>query len=156
MINVQLLALRSFFNFLSLGGPMKWVPPRLVRLRYPGPRFPKFLSRRDLRRLFRAARNLRERFVLEMLYGTGCRSCEFSAIRVEDIDFRERRVRVRSKGPRNRFVMLTPRLVTPPSPHERNFFPRASPRRVLRPLCVTRSQTPSARNTGRWQLRTWR
>ena len=111
VLNVHLLALRSLFDFLSLGGLMKWVPPRLISLRYAGPRFPRFLPRRQIASLFRATRNTRERLIIEMLYGTGCRSCEFSLMRVEDIDFEERRVRVKSKARRTRLLMLTPRLI---------------------------------------------
>lgn len=89
---------------------MNWVPPRLVRLRRVN-RNPAFLKRRDIKRLFAAARNIRERMVLEILYGTGCRSCELSSMRVESIDFDEHRVKVRSKGSRYRFLMLTPRIM---------------------------------------------
>ncbi len=110
LLNIVLLGLRAFFDFLSLGGLMNWVPPRLVRLRRVN-RNPAFLKRRDIRRLFAAARNIRERLVLEVLYGTGCRSCELSSMRIENIDFDEHRVKVRSKGPRHRFLMLTPRIM---------------------------------------------
>jgi site-specific recombinase XerD len=111
MLNIELLALRSLFDFLSLGGLMKWVPPRLIKLRYAGPRFPRFLAIQNVKKLFRAAKTLRERFVLEMLYGTGCRSCELSTMRIENIDFKEHRVTVKAKGPRSRALMLTPRLI---------------------------------------------
>jgi site-specific recombinase XerD len=89
---------------------MNWVPPRLVRLRRVN-RNPALLKRRDIRRLFAAAKNVRERMALEILYGTGCRSCELSSMRVENIDFDEHRVKVRSKGQRYRFLMLTPRIM---------------------------------------------
>jgi integrase/recombinase XerD len=110
MLNIELLGLRSLFDFLSLGGLMKWVPPRLVSLRYSGPRCPRYLARDVVHKLFRAAKTLREKLVLEMLYGTGCRSCELSSMRAENIDFEQRRVRVKSKA-KYRFLMLTPRLL---------------------------------------------
>lgn len=111
MLNIELLGLRSLFDFLSMGGVMKWVPPRLVRMRYPGRRSPRFLPKATVRRMFCAAKTLRERLILEMLYGTGCRSCEFSLMQIENIDFEERRVRVKAKGGGFRYLMLTPRLI---------------------------------------------
>ena len=110
LLNIELYGLRAFFDFLCLGGLVKWVPPRLVRMRYPGPRVPRFLRQLDVKKLFGAARTLQERMVCELLYGTGCRPGELSSMRIEDLDFVERRVRVRGKGT-PRFLMLTPRLI---------------------------------------------
>jgi len=110
LLNVELFALRAFFDFLSLGGLVKWVPPRLVKLRHSGPRFPEFLRMLDVKKLFRATKTLQERMVIEMLYGTGCRPGELRLMRIEDIDFNEWRVRVKGKAG-SRFVMLTSRLV---------------------------------------------
>lgn len=110
LLNIELGGLRTFFDFLCLGGLVKWVPPRLVTLRYTGPRLPQHLKRRDIMKLLRTARTLQERVVLEVLYGTGCRSCELSSMRIENIDFREHRVRVKSKA-KYRYIMLTPRII---------------------------------------------
>lgn len=101
----MLLELRAFFDFLSLGGLMNWVPPRLVRLRWVN-RNPAFLKRRDIKRLFAAARNTRERRVLKILYGTGCRSCELSSMRVENLEFEEHWVKARSKGAKYRYLIV--------------------------------------------------
>jgi site-specific recombinase XerD len=111
LLQIELFGLRSFFDFLNLGGLMNWVPPRLVRLRYTHRRLPIYLSERNMRKLFKAAKDLRERFVLEFLYGTGCRSCELSSMRIEDIDFAERRVRVSSKPRPFRTLMIPPRVL---------------------------------------------
>jgi integrase/recombinase XerC len=101
-----LFALRIFFDFLSLGGLMQWVPPRFVRPRAVKPTVPRVLSTEQVKRLFTATRNKFERAVLEMFYGTGCRTGELCSMRVEDVDFAKRRILVRGKRG-ERFVMFT-------------------------------------------------
>ena len=111
MLQIELHGLRALFDFLSLGGLITWVPPRMVVMRSSGRRCPPYLSKDKVKKLFSAAKSPRDRMILEVLYGTGCRSCELCSMRVEDIDHIQRRVRVKAKGPGFRFLMLTPRLV---------------------------------------------
>jgi integrase/recombinase XerC/integrase/recombinase XerD len=54
---------------------------------------------------------LRDRFILELLYSTGCRVSEAVAINIADIDFKERQIKVRGKGGKERFVFLGKRAV---------------------------------------------
>ena len=110
-LQIELHGLRALFDFLSLGGLITWVPPRMVVMHSSGRRYPRYLSKDQVKQLFSAAKSPRDRIILEVLYGTGCRSCELCSMRAEDIDDRERRVRVKAKGPGFRFLMLTPRLV---------------------------------------------
>lgn len=103
-IRGELYALRVFFDFLNLGGLVKRVPPRMLNLR---PRhIPKVLTQEELRRVLAAARTKHERALPEVFYGTGFRTRELCSMRVEDIAFDERRIRVRGKGGA-RFIMFT-------------------------------------------------
>ncbi len=93
----QLGALRSFFDFLYLGGVVDKVAPRLLKARPRVKKLPRTLTQAQIKKLIRTANNSRDRALLELFYATGCRVGEISTVRVEDIDFRARNFRVRSK-----------------------------------------------------------
>jgi site-specific recombinase XerD len=97
-LHMELYGLRSFFDFLNLGGLLNWVPPRMVRVRRDRKRVPRYLTRSQVARLLKAARTPRERVMLALLYGSGCRSSELVAMRIENVDFDERRIKVRGKA----------------------------------------------------------
>jgi integrase/recombinase XerD len=96
--NRYLWALRCFFDFLYFGGVVDAVVPRFVRTRPVRKRLPKVLSVADVQRLIRATRCLRDRAIVEMLYATGCRIGELVKMKVGDVDFGTRKIRVCSKG----------------------------------------------------------
>jgi site-specific recombinase XerD len=83
----KLYSVRVFFDFLSLGGLINWSPPRIVHMRRVERRVPPVLTVKQVRRLFRAVRTIHERALLEVLYGTGCRTGEVRTMLIEDIDF---------------------------------------------------------------------
>jgi integrase/recombinase XerC len=114
-IRRKLASLRALFRFLSREHRIERDPARLLRL----PRMPKTLpdvpntevtnalvdgassnSREDLERPFPA----RDRLLLELLYGCGLRIGEAVGLNLEDFDRRERWVRVRGKGRKERQV----------------------------------------------------
>ena len=90
-------ALRCFFDFLNMGGLINWSPPRFVRLRRLKRVAPRVLKERQMRLMLSATRNLHERTMLEVLYGTGARPGEVRSMRVEDVDLEARRIRVFGK-----------------------------------------------------------
>lgn len=96
--NRHLWALRRFFDFLYMGGVVDSVAPRFIRGRRVGRRIPRVLGECEVLRLIRAARSNRDKAMIELLYATGCRVGEFVRIRVEDVDFKRRTVRVAGKG----------------------------------------------------------
>lgn len=65
----QLHGLRTFFDFLSLGGVVASIPPRLVHTRKrPQRKLPRFLSVEEAGKLISAAESPRDRAVLEIFY----------------------------------------------------------------------------------------
>ena len=90
-------ALRCFFDFLNMGGLITWSPPRFVRLPPLRKRVPRVLTEPQMRLLLSAARDLNERTMIEVLYGTGARAGEVCSMRVEDVDHVARRIRVYGK-----------------------------------------------------------
>lgn len=102
----ELYALRSFYDFLGLGGVMQFCPPRFIRTRKIPKRLPRFLSEEQVARLIQAAQSPRDRALLELLYATGCRVSEIVGIRLEDVDFGNRTIRVLGKGAKERMVLF--------------------------------------------------
>lgn len=96
-ISDQLGPLRSFFDFLYLGGVVDSVAPRFLKARARSRSLPRALTQAQVRKLIQAAAHPRDRALIEMLYATGCRIGELRMARVEDIDFRRRTLRVRGK-----------------------------------------------------------
>jgi site-specific recombinase XerD len=92
-----LSALRCFFDFLNMGGLINWSPPRFVRLRRLKRTVPRVLTEKQMRLLLSGARDLHERTMIEVLYGTGARAGEVRSMRVEDVDLEARRIRVLGK-----------------------------------------------------------
>jgi integrase/recombinase XerD len=99
--------LRVFYDFLNLGGVVSYVAPRFVKIRKPVHNPPPALSERNVQRLISATRTLRERALVEFLYGTGCRLSETRKLQVHDIDFVARTARVLGKFGKVREVLLT-------------------------------------------------
>src|SRR6185437_7765322 len=104
-------SLRSFFDFLNLGGLIKYAPPRLVHLRQPPESIPRVLSRSQVSRLIRAATNSRDRSLIELMYATGCRAFELAALRIGDIDLESRTARVTGKTRAPRIVVFDSRTM---------------------------------------------
>ncbi|MHB8486056.1 MAG: tyrosine-type recombinase/integrase [Candidatus Acidiferrales bacterium] len=102
-------SLRSFFDFLNLGGLLRYAPPRLVHLRQPSESIPRVLSRGQVSRLMRAATNSRDRALIELMYATGCRAFELAALRIGDIDLESRTARVIGKVGAPRIVVFDSR-----------------------------------------------
>ena len=71
----------------------------------------------EVHRLF-ACLHGTQRLIAELTYGAGMRVSETHALRVQDLDFANRRIMVRDgKGRKDRFTLLPTRLVTPLQSH---------------------------------------
>lgn len=70
-------------------------------------KIPKILSERELDIFFNACEEYKYKTIFMMIYGSGLRISEAVAIRVEDIDSKNKRIFVRNgKGERERFTVL--------------------------------------------------
>jgi len=103
----RLSSLRGFYDFLNMGGMVKWVAPRLVSLTRKLPKPPRVLTEEQVFRLIAKASTDHERAMVEVLYGTGCRTGELTSMKVEDVDFRAMRIKVCGKRG-VRFVLFGP------------------------------------------------
>lgn len=107
----RLSALRTLFRFLVRTGRVPANPFRGLRAPRRGRRLPNYLSPAQVRGLLEAPDTatplgLRDRALLELLYGSGLRLGEALALRAEDVRS-GREVRVVGKGNRERVVLLT-------------------------------------------------
>ena len=76
-------------------------------------KLPVVLSQEEVKRLIEAAPNLFHRTLLMVLYSTGIRRTEASLLKVSDIDSERRVIHIhQEKGPRDRDLPLTPKLLT--------------------------------------------
>lgn len=101
--------LRSFFRFLVAEGGLASDPTLLILAPRTGRRLPKVLGRRQVEALLAAPDagvrgGLRDRALLELLYGCGLRVSELCGLDLPDLDAREQLVRVRGKGSKERIV----------------------------------------------------
>jgi len=105
----KLAAVRSFLQFCV---KKKWLaenPARVVATPKQEKLVPSFLSEEEMARFLEVPAShrpldLRDKAVLELFYATGIRLSELVGINVEDISLRERLVRVRGKGKKERLV----------------------------------------------------
>ncbi len=112
-IATRLAALRMFFNCLQQARLLPGASPLMfVRHKRAPSKLPRYLTEEQTNRLLAAATNLRDRAVLEFLYGTGCRVGELVQVRVEDVNFTERTVLLHGKGSKDRIVPIGRKALT--------------------------------------------
>jgi site-specific recombinase XerD len=106
-IRLHTCALRAFFKFIRLTGLTKHDPTfSLPHRKVPG-RLPRVLTIEEIEQLIAAASDPFERAVPEVLYSTGVRVSELVSLRLEDIDFDGRVIRVhKGKGGKDRIVLF--------------------------------------------------
>ena len=107
-----LVAVRGFHRFLALEGELQTDPAGAVSPPKAPTRLPKAITVDEVERLLEAASvgdtpaSLRDRALLEVLYGAGARISEAVGLDLDDIDTGEGVVRLFGKGSKERLVPL--------------------------------------------------
>lgn len=104
-------SIRAFYLWLLGEGRLDSDPSAELEAVRIAHRLPDVLSREDAGRLLEACGgplplDRRDRALVELAYGCGLRASELVELGVDDLDFRERWVRVRGKGNKERLVPL--------------------------------------------------
>jgi integrase/recombinase XerD len=108
-INVAVCALRFLYR-ITLG--QTWDVERIPLARREK-KLPEVLSPEEVTRFFQAITSTKYRTLLITAYAAGLRVSEVTRLRVADIDSRRMTIRVQQgKGRKDRYVMLSPRLLT--------------------------------------------
>ena len=104
-------ALRSFFKFLLLSGFVKMDPSSQLTTPSTWRSLPKFLTVKEVEELLRAPddkkpRGVRDRAMLEVLYGSGLRVSELASLRLAEVNLEGGFLVCRGKGGKERIVPL--------------------------------------------------
>ena len=110
-ISRKISSLRGFYSYLRLNEKIKNNPFKLINLPKKEQKLPRFFYYNELEELFAACdtstslgqRNLA---ILEVLYATGTRVSDLINIKLEDINFSEKQIKVLGKGNKERIVFL--------------------------------------------------
>lgn len=110
-LNRRLAAVRHFHRFCMREGIARRNPAALVDGPARGLALPKALREEEVGRIIEAAsggspRELRDRVILELLYGAGLRVSELVGLDVDDVDLDDRTVRCLGKGEKERVVPI--------------------------------------------------
>ncbi|MCC9657962.1 tyrosine-type recombinase/integrase [Rhodopirellula halodulae] len=106
-VSVTLSALRTGLDKLCLlRCTVGLVSPRKSN------RLPVVMSKKEIQRMMEAARTLRDKLLLSVLYATGLRVSEVARLQWTDFDFDRQQIRVQlGKGKKDRYVMLADDLL---------------------------------------------
>jgi len=105
----RLSALRSFFKYLVREGVVPANPARAVATPKQEKRLPSVMQPAEVALLLEqpdvsTTLGLRDRAFMELLYASGLRISELVGIEIDDIQLRDRLVKVRGKGSKERIV----------------------------------------------------
>ena len=108
-ISRKVSSLKSYFKYLESEGIIKDNFMRLISNPKVEKTLPNYLNYEDLEQLlaFPDRSNkygLRDALILEMLYSSGIRVSELSNIKLNDINFKERKILILGKGNKERYV----------------------------------------------------
>ncbi len=106
----KLSAIRSFIRFCKQMGYLDTDPTEMLEAPIQRKKLPKAISQAQAEDLLDqddlGQSPLRDRAMLEIMYGAGLRVSEIVAINLPDIDFKEGSVRVRGKGNKDRVALF--------------------------------------------------
>jgi len=116
-INRKISSLRAFYDFLLREGKILNHPMVSIRSLKKPARLPVWVKEEPMTNLFEIVAfsddfaSMRDRLVLELLYGTGMRLSELIGLEVGDVSFTEGKVRVMGKRSKERWIPLHRELV---------------------------------------------
>jgi len=105
-IERHISSIKSFFAFLVREGKIKTNPTSDIKLPQKGKKLPKALSILEANRLVECPSDLRDRAILELLYGAGLRASELINLNINDVNLNVGFVKCLGKGGKERIVPI--------------------------------------------------
>jgi integrase/recombinase XerD len=101
--------LKSFFKFLLLEDEIRTSPAELLEAPRIGRKLPEFLSVEEIEKMIglidlSKPEGERNKAIMEVLYGCGLRVSELTSLKISDIFFREKFLKITGKGNKERLV----------------------------------------------------
>jgi integrase/recombinase XerC len=110
----KLATIRSFFSYLSRYGQVALNPAKMIATPKQEKKIPHFLSEDAMTKLMetpdvrsklgKKSLGKRDLAILELLYATGMRLSELVQLNLDDIDYKNKMVRVKGKGKKERLI----------------------------------------------------
>ncbi len=109
-VSRKLSSLRSFFKYLHNEEIVKINPFSLISSPKKEKKLPKFLYNEDIEKIFnvpntKTVLGKRDSLILELLYDTGVRVGELVNIKINDINFDDKSIKILGKGNKERIVL---------------------------------------------------
>ncbi len=107
----KISSLRSFYSFLNREELVKENPFLDVELPKKEKKLPQFIYPEEIEALFNSidtskAIGVRDKLILEFLYGTGVRVAELCSVQLNDLDFYQGLILIHGKGNKDRYVPM--------------------------------------------------
>jgi integrase/recombinase XerC len=115
-INRKLACLRSYYKFLLKRGDISKDPMLKIKAPKVKKSLPSFIEEESIHKLLDQVefkndfQGIRDKLVLEILYGTGIRLSELINLKESDVNFSERTIKVLGKGNKQRIIPLNQTL----------------------------------------------
>jgi len=110
-VSRKISSLKSYFKYLEKNNIIEKNPFSLISLPKKEKRLPKFINYDDLDAIIKSLTettfiNKRDKLIFELLYSTGIRLSELDNIKLKDIDFSEKNIKILGKGNKERIVFF--------------------------------------------------
>ena len=107
----KLTALRTFYSYMMKRGTVSSDPFMDISMRQKSRRLPSVLTEDEVKELLGVERknfqDERDHMLFLFIYNTGCRISEAVAVDIDDIEYGKRRILIRGKGGKERFVFFS-------------------------------------------------
>ena len=117
-VNRKIASLRSFYKFLMKQGTIEKDPTSKIKVLKTSKKLPQFVNEKDMNLLLDQCEfsndfsGLRDKLVLELLYGTGIRLSELISLKEIDVNFSSQTIKVLGKRNKERVIPFSTSLGT--------------------------------------------
>jgi len=107
----KLASIKSFYKYLANNKIINMNIARTIKSPKVSKRLPVFLTIKEIKNLLdypygNSLKNIRDKLILELFYSTGIRISELVQIKIKDIDFSSKLIKIKGKGNKERFVIF--------------------------------------------------